>query len=382
MKKVALLTLDSHSYNYGGALQQYALFSTINSLGFDCEIIDYDLNSEVAMFSYKRNFRYLTFGKLKKKASNSFKSLLSRNQNEDIKKIIKLRHDSFEIFRTRYIFLSRKYSKNGLMANQKQYRAFVCGSDQIWNPELCYPSFFLDFVNNDIRKIIYAASLGKAELRNIEKNTYKEYLTKLNYISVREDQAKSIINHIVSNKDVKVVLDPTLLIDSEEWKKIAGNDALIKERYVFCYYLELNQEKRAASIEFSKSHGVKLVSIPFLHEKYNKFDDGFSKYTDPIGPIEFLNLILYADYILTDSYHASVFSILFNKPFRVFGRGNGKNNMNSRIETLLGYIKHSEYLLMPNGLIDSNIDQEEQYDFSLLNQYKKQSKRWLYNGLK
>ena len=382
MKKVALLTLDSHSYNYGGALQQYALLSIINSLGFDCEIIDYDLNSEVPMFSYKRNWRYLTFGKIIKKLSNSFKILLSRDQNEDMTRMIKLRHDSFEIFRERYIFLSQKYSRNELKTDQKQYRAFVCGSDQIWNPELCYPSFFLDFVDNDIRKTIYAASLGKAELSKIEKNTYREYLKKLNYISVREDKAKSIINHIVSNKDVTVVLDPTLLIEREEWENIAGNDALIKEKYVFCYYLELNQEKRVAAIEFSKAHGVQLVSIPFLHEKYNKFDDGFSKYTDPVGPIEFLNLILYADYVLTDSYHASVFSILFNKRFRVFGRGNGKNNMNSRIETLLGYIRHNEYLLMPDVLMESNIELEEQYDIRLLNQKKEQSIRWLYNGLK
>lgn len=378
MNTIGLMTLDAHSYNYGGLLQQYALFYTLNHLGYKCEVIDYNLLSEYNMFTYKRNLRYLTIRKIIEKAICMFSNMRPKH---DIKATIESRHLVFNKFRHQYMTYSPLCDRKDITILQRNYDAVICGSDQIWNPSLCRPSFFLDFVDNDKKKIIYAASIGRSSLNRVEKNVYKSYLEGLRHISVREMKAKEILEPLVTDTEISVVLDPTLLIEPEKWKDIAGGCSPIEGRYVFCYFLGLNKEKRKSAFEFADRNNCRIISIPFLLEKYNELDDIFSTYTDPVGPAEFLNLILYAEYVLTDSFHASVFSILFNKPFRVFGRGAGKENMNSRIETLLEYIGHNDYLIAPSELKECIVEKKEVYDLSILERKKKQSISYLKNAL-
>ena len=377
MKKIGLLSLDSHSFNYGGALQQYALFKVINDFGFQCEIINYQKNTEIPLFSYKRNLKYLTFDKIKEKIRNSKSFYI----DDSVENIIKERHLLFESFRDEHISLTEQLNRNDLFLIQKKYNAIVCGSDQIWNPSLVIPSFFLDFVDEDNRKIIYAASIGRNALSKLESQEYKKYLSNIDHISVREKKAKEILNYIIPSKDIEVVLDPTLLIDKDSWTHIAGHNQLHERNYVFCYFLEISDYKKQAAIDMARKYNLDIVSIPFLQDRYNNNDVNFSNYTIPTGPSQFLNLILHADCVLTDSFHASVFSILFNRPFRVFSRGFGNKNMNSRIETLLSYIGKEYYLIEPSDIMKFDFHKIEQYDLNLIQIKKKQSLEWLYKSI-
>lgn len=379
LKKVGILTLDSRSYNYGGVLQEYALLTAIKELGYSCEIIDYDLYSECGMFSYKRNIRYLTFNrviqKLKERRKQRFQA--SYSKLPEVKQEIQERYREFDEFREHFMIFSDRCDRQGLYAVQKKYDTVVCGSDQIWNPRQCVPSFFLDFVEDDRNKIIYAASISMDTLNDIEERVFAKYLKNLNKISVREERAKELLQDVVKDKEISVVLDPVLLLDAEHWKKLAGEKPLISEKYVFCYLLGIDDNKRNAAAKFAKEHGVKIISIPYLLGVYNELDSGFSTYGLHIGPLEFLNLILHADYVLSDSFHASVFSILFQKKFRVFSRVNGNQSGDSRLDTLLGYIGHEEFLVEPKKLGEAGIEADVLYDVSELNRQKKLSIKWL-----
>ncbi len=332
MSKIGLLTLDSRSYNYGGLLQEYALQKTVENLGYQCEIIDYDISSELGMFSYKRSLLYLTpekvFSKLKDK----------KKEDKGISKVIIPRHERFDEFRDDNIKLSSRCRYSDLIEIQKKYQSIVCGSDQIWSPSLTRPSFFLDFVETTKKKIIYAASISRDQLSKKEAKVYKRYLSCFDSVSVREEKAREIILGLNPTMDVNVVLDPTFLLERKNWEKIAGKQALVDGAYLFCYFLNLDEQKKEAAIKFAKKKGLRIVSLPCLPERYNSLDEGFSEDLFPTGPVEFLNLILHAEFVLTDSFHAAVFSIIFNKNFRVFERSMGKHNMNSRLETLLNYV--------------------------------------------
>lgn len=377
-KTIGLLTLDSRSYNYGGLLQEYALQQAIIALGYECEVLDYDHNSEYGMFSYKRSLRYLTPVKIINRLSKKKKQ--DKTKTKEVAEIINLRHKRFDDFRKEYMSFSVRLKD----LSSLNYDGYVCGSDQIWNPGQSRPSFFLDFVDDMDRKTIYAASISRNKLKKEEKRVYKKYLTKLRNVSVREERAKELVEEIVggsslNGKEVKVVLDPTLLIDRTNWIEIAGREPRIKGKYIFCYFLGIDGAKRRAAKEFAED--MKIISLPYLLGIYNPLDDGFSNDPFPVGPSEFLNLILHAEYVLTDSFHASVFSILFNKRFRVFGRNSAGGNMNSRLETLLGYIDHGEYLIDTDKLGSSGIETADHYDFSKIERGKEMSIMWLRDSI-
>lgn len=389
-------------------MQGYALLNAIRNVGYVCEIIDYDMQSEPRTFSGKRNIKYLTpeaiIIRIKKRLE------LHKHKNKlCVEEIIENRKKAFDEFRRIHMNFSICCDRSGLFQLQDNYDAIVCGSDQIWNPGMNLPSFFLDFVDDKREKVIYAASIGRNMLSKEEKKVYGKYLTGLKHISVREEKAKELIEDILTETssavedgrfgkagntsiddsvghsrqtEVAVLLDPTLLINAASWKGIARENTLVKEKYMFCYFLGLTEEKRNSAISFAKKHGLKIISIPYLLEKYNALDDGFSEERFPVGPAEFLNLILHAEFVLTDSFHASVFSILFNKRFRVFGRSSGKDNMNSRIDTLLGYIGKNEYLIEPGQLDDSYIEEDIDYDFSIINEKRELSIKWLSDHIK
>lgn len=367
MRKIGLLTLDSRSYNYGGLLQEYALQKTVVRLGYQCEIIDYDMSSELGMFSYKRSLLYLTpekiFSKLKVKTK----------ENKDISKVIIPRHERFDEFRSEYIKLSSRCRYSDLIEMQNKYHSIVCGSDQIWSPSLTRPSFFLDFVDATKKKIIYAASISRDQLSKKEAKVYKRYLSSFESVSVREEKAKEIIHGLIPSMDVNVVLDPTFLLDHKDWEKIAGKQALVDEAYLFCYFLNIDEQKREAAIKFAKKNGLRIVSLPCLPERYNSLDEGFSEDLFPTKPAEFLNLILHAEFVLTDSFHPSVFSIVFNKNFRVFERSRGKQNMNSRLETLLSYVKHREFLVSPERIESCNTRKQFSFNYEIIKEKKDMS---------
>lgn len=371
--KIGLFTLDARNNNYGGLLQEYALFKTLQNLGYQVEVIDYDVTSELNTFSYKRSFKYLTFDKMLKKIQKKIfkvKLVESTIPNRSSREL-------FSKFRDKYINFSDKYKYADLAKIAEQYDGFVCGSDQIWNPSYNIPSFFLDFANGKIR-VIYGASLGVSDISSIEKSTYEKLLYGLNNISVREKQAKEIIGALTTEK-VKIVLDPTMILGRDEWLKFVKPDST-KQPYVFCYFLGTDNRKIEVTKNFAKKNNYKIISVPF---EYNLFsEEEFPTYNGGLGPIEFLNLIYNAECVLTDSFHASVFSILFNKEVRVFSRDIGKLNMNERLYTLLDLVDRNDLFVQSNKLDSINVKQSIQYDFSKIEKMRIDSVLWLDNALK
>jgi len=228
MKKVGIITFH-FADNFGAVLQAYALLRTLQGKNIHVEIINY-IPQELRefyniFFDLKKSVISLGLVKTIKKLLVSVKTLHT--------KTIKIKN--FEKFRNEHLSFSEYLytTSEELLKKPPIYDVYVTGSDQIWNPDFFTKiggSYFLDFAVKNADKVSYAASIAKPiESRYFE--YYKNYLQSFNYISVRENTAKNELKNII-NKDVYIVLDPTLLLEKEDWEKIATYDTVIGEKYI------------------------------------------------------------------------------------------------------------------------------------------------------
>lgn len=369
--KIGLFTLDAQIYNYGGLLQEYALYKTLQNIGYDAEIINYNISSELNTFSFKRSIKFLSINKIVRKFVKKF----SLKSNFASKAINKESKELFDKFRNDFLQISCRYSNIDLNIVNDAYDAFVCGSDQIWNPSYNVPSFFLTFVQNK-NKVIYAASIGVSSLSSIEKERYAVLLSDLKHISVREEEAKKILSPLTSEQ-IQVVLDPTMLLNRKDWMRLIKKNTSYQKSYIFCYFLGLDKEKMEAAHSYANRNQLELVVVP--QDTHNLTEE--RKNIKAVGPIEFLNMIYHANFVLTDSFHASVFSIIYGKKFRVFSRNVGSKNMDGRIHTLLKLIGREEFLIKPNELKETYTDDDSNYDYSQITLQQNESLKWLEKAL-
>jgi len=374
---VGLLTLDSRIYNYGGFLQEMALQDAIKGLGYKCEIIDYEVSQEFNTFSLKRGIKNFSFDKIKKKLTKEKTTPLSSSVSDAITK----RKRAFDKYRAHNLVLSRKLSYSDLHSVDLPYEQLVCGSDQIWNPDYNIPAFFLNFGKKDCRKIIYAASIGKGQLSCLERKTYSKLLEFPDYISVREDSAQKLISSI-TEKNVELVLDPTLLQQQEYWMKKADDSSLNHRNYIFCYFLNLTDEKVKSVNDFARKNNCEIIAIPYLHNETEGYSEKLNgKLISEVNPADFLNLIRDAEAVITDSFHATVFSIIFQKDFWCFGRNTGTYSMNTRLHTLLNYVEMGDRMIAPDDLKNKTHCTHIDIDFHNLKMKQEESIAFLSNAL-
>lgn len=374
---VGLLTLDPRMYNYGGFLQEMALQDAIKSLGYECEIIDYDVNQEFNTFSLKRGIENFSFEKIKKKLIEEKSIPLSSSVSDLIAK----RKRVFDEYRANNLVLSRKMSSSDLRSVDLPYKQLVCGSDQIWNPDYNIPSFFLNFGRKECRRVIYAASIGKDYLSRHQEKTYSKLLEFPDYISVREDSAQKLISSM-TEKNVELVLDPTLLHQQGYWIKKANDSSLKYRNYFFCYFLNLTDEKVKAANDFARKNNCEIIAIPYLHNEMEKYSEKLNgKLLSEVSPADFLNLIYNAEAVITDSFHATVFSIVFQKDFWCFGRNAGTYNMNTRLRTLLAYVEMQDRMIAPEDLKNKTHCIQMNIDLHNLEKKQKKSITFLSNAL-
>lgn len=316
-KRIGILTYYYESINYGGVLQSYALPRVLKKLGYVSEQICYTKEKEPI-----RNYNLFRLLKLLiKKCIYYFLNIK-----------LKDRYNKFKIFRKSVPHSSLIYTDKNIDKSLKYYDIFITGSDQVWNLTWYCPAFFLNFVPLGTKKLSYGASLGRTKLSSEEKSFFRKNLVNYSAISVRELDAVNLLESEINIK-IEHVLDPTLLLTKEEWDEICS-ERLVKGKYLFCYFIGDNSEIRKIAKKYAKIHNLKLVVLP--HAMGFTFSDCFwgdLKMYD-IGPSEFISLIKYADYIMTDSFHGCVFSCIYKKQFNVFQRSN-KKNMSSRIYSLL-----------------------------------------------
>ena len=289
--KTATLTFQRHN-NIGAMLQCYALQKTIIQNNCENEIIDYICDAADRTFSMT-SFRV----KGVKKYITSIIGVISR-----IPKV-----PAFTRFRSEDLLLSRRYNKKSIKEIDGKYDGYIVGSDNVWNSRLTGldRNYFLDFASDNQLKASYAASMGLSTPPDHEKEAFAEALKSFAFVSTREESAARKLERITGRK-VFDTCDPTIFLSREEWDQIA---VAPKEtyRYVLAYHMSPSLSFVKFVKEFAQIKGLKIIYIPFPY--------GLCKcrIKPQIGPHEWLGYIRNAEYIVTDSFHGSVFSVIYEK---------------------------------------------------------------------
>lgn len=358
--KSLIITLTGN-YNYGNRLQNYALQQVMKLNGVEVETFNnIHINQETIRIKKQiapKNLRRLIRGIKERIIPKKETNLESK----------KAREKQIKAFTDKYIKMSNK-TKNELMDS---YDYAILGSDQIWNP-----NFVNDFDINlgncfaGKKVISYAASFGveKIEAPPIYK-LYRDALNNMKAISVRENSGKKIVKELI-NKEAQVVLDPTMLIEAEKWRKMEKKPKKIgTEKFLLVYCVsKINQGKKKRKIKKIAQRN-KLNIIDLTDETKNEYINGVE---------EFLYYIDNAEMIITDSFHACVFSILFKKNFWIIERNKHQKGMNDRIYTLLETLKIQDRKLQKDTILEncdySNVDK-------ILEEKRKESMTFLKNAL-
>ncbi|SIS82902.1 polysaccharide pyruvyl transferase family protein [Salimicrobium salexigens] len=316
MKKIGIVTLSGY-FNYGNRLQNYALEQILNKKGYYVETLW--INPEqLQKISIKQKLKLL----IKK---NIVLFLFKKEGNFTGRR----KYKNFKKFSIHHLNEKKHFNKSNDLPKRvaDTFDYFIVGSDQVWNPFYTNSSnlYHLSFAPPQ-KRIAYAASFGISELPDDYKTVVQTYLPFFKNISIREEEGAKIIKELTGN-DVPIVLDPTLLLNREEWETIAiaPKNKPVRD-YLVTYFLgSISEEKQMYIEKMSQKYNLKVIELA------KKSDKDFYD-TDPSG---FVDLIKDASLLLTDSFHGTVFSILFETPFIVFERENKHGSMRSRIDTLL-----------------------------------------------
>jgi len=305
-KKAGIITFH-FADNFGAVLQAYALLKVIRDVGCNVEIINF-----VPAFLREP---YNLFFNIR---SSIYQKGLIATIKRLIIKILRFRHQirrikEFQDFRDNFLVICEKKYVNAsqIRSDKPKYEYYITGSDQVWNPDFFSKvgdTYFLDFAEEGSKKIAYAVSIAKDKVDNVYNEVYQRHLKDFDYISVREKSAKTFLSNF-TEKDIHVTLDPTLLLDKEEWLKIAAESS-IKEKYILVYDLVKNPIIVSLANKVAEELNCKIVS--YSNKKgYNKWYGSFGS----LNPTKFLGLCSKAEFIVTSSFHGTVFAIIFNKPF-------------------------------------------------------------------
>lgn len=383
MKSICIITSEeSFLTNFGAALQGVALYKVLEKNGYDATIQRYlggVLRDKQKNVSMKKIFSYSPLEVYLKTLFRIGKISHKKGVNEQREIFRKFQEDYMSFYpgeRKTWCTLKNDYPEADI---------YICGSDQIWNPTFKGgyndPGYFLDFVKE--RKISYAPSFGVSDIPDTSIENLDELLSTFDCISVREKAGAEIIEKY-TNRKAKVVLDPTLLIDSKEWNSMSNMPKNIPDKYILCYRFGNSLEVNKHIIELSKKLNLPIVELPLSGISYHNIK---VKRLFEAGPSEFIGLIKNATLVCTDSFHATVFSILMETPFITFLRGEDTSKgegMNSRITNLLGISQLNSRISYNLDLNDS--DQIFNIDFSkakeILEIEKNDCLEWLLNSLK
>lgn len=364
-KKVALVTCYFQP-NYGSQLQAYATQLLFDKMGVLNETICIDgLREEINKAKYRYFLsRIWDVNTVKDKFATVKKVWAMKTKGEKFKANIAERKKMFDDFAKTMFHVSKTYNSKKELGNAAySYSAFVVGSDQLWLPSNIEADYYtLNFVPEDVPKVALATSFGISHLPKRQAEKAKRFLKRLDFCSVREQSGKRIVKEL-TGRDVPVVCDPTILFTAEEWASITKPDRFVDEPYIFCYFLGNNPEQRDFVKRFKKETGYRIVQLQHCDE-YIKSDVGFPDIAPyNVGPKEFVRLIRDAEYVFTDSFHCSVFSMLHSKKFFTFRRYNNDSivSTNGRLYSLLSLVGLEGRLLKGTEDVNKYIDMPIDY---------------------
>lgn len=367
MKKVGIVSCY-FQHNYGSMLQAYATQVVLDKMGFDNETINISgFNKEI------KKAKMLYFAKASL-TSDILLSKLGMAKNVLRKKLIKneysnkshLRDEKFDSFSKKHFRLSQVYTSKAELSQkcEENYSAVLVGSDQLWLPgNIAADYYTLNFVPENVNSIAYSTSFGQSSLPKDSAKKAQVFLKKIKHIGVREESGQKLVKEL-TGRDVPVVCDPTLLFTGEEWMSIQTEEPIVKEPYIFCYFLGNNPPQREFAKRLKAETGYKIIALTHLDE-FVKCDEEYADENPyDVDPADFLNLIRNAEYVCTDSFHCSVFSMLYKKNFFTFRRYARKtrSSTNSRLDTLFSLAGINNRLMSGDEDISRCIEIKTDYD--------------------
>lgn len=364
-ERIGILTVHKNT-NYGANLQAYALCRYINSIGYDCEIVDYVPDDRA---NHLLSWLKLSWDGEKNKSLKRKIKLFIALGLSIVRKSRRLHN--FYKFRKGYMKLSTT-CRDSNDIKYLDYDILICGSDQVWNPNITNgidPVFFGD-IDNVKKRISYAASIGKSRYEDSDERLVASLVKKMDYVSLREEETAEYISRIC-NINAVCVCDPVFLLGKEDYLKILGERPLIKRKYVLLYSIVSNDELSNIAEQYAKELGIILIEIcadktkNCRHQQITHF-----------GPVEFLNLFRYAETIFTNSFHGTAFSIIFEKNFYVVDNQYG----GSRIVNLMDKADLSSRII--SNYNDINHDVINYTDIKLhLQDYVSNSKNFIFKAV-
>ena len=322
MKKAGIITFHN-AENYGAALQTYALMKTLETFGLDVRVVDYR-NRGVFVRNLLKNLFYMA----------TFQNPLQNQQH-------------FQNFQQQYLNLTNKAYRTLEKFEQDadQFDLLFFGSDQIWNPDLAngFDPLYFGVFQTHARKIAYAASLGKDDITAQQRQKLNQLVQNLDAVGVREETMRALIN-----REASCVVDPCMLLSAEAWHEIAEL-SLKRTNFIFIYQLFRNPKIIETAIDLRNRLGVEVLvlspyPLPFPPKGIHKLGR--------ITPKAFITYFYRANAVISDSFHGTLFSILFKKPFYTLLPG----AKTGRITTLLQKLGLSDRIVTLEPLPSITVD--------------------------
>lgn len=357
---IGILTF-AEANNYGAMLQAYALQQCLCSLDIKNELIRYRNENIWSSYHFVRYRGYSRLSQLKK----AVELLLFLPKTK-----------AFDIFRE-YLNITDVIEKRELPEKTRKYEKVIVGSDQVWNPRNTNSdrAFLLDFIDDNEKKIAYAASFGNPAFFSEFGEDAIELVKEIPCISVREESGKVFLQTRIPNT-ISVVCDPVFLLTKQQWEKIIRNNN--ESEYIFVYALTPNTEMLKYVKRLSHEEKLNVIVVPGV---LNTIPPALRIKNCQImlnaGPLDFVSLISNAKYIVTDSFHGTALSIIMEKNFVVFTKNSG-GNTNSRIDNILD-VCHLEDRKKINATDGCNIKNDIDYQVvgSLVNTYRNKSIQYI-----
>ncbi len=331
-KKMSVIT-SYYICNYGSVLQAYATKLFFEQIGYEVEFVNY----------IRENVRNRIIINPKWSSKKKKKAIYKLYQKIDTNKKKKV----FERYIAKHLQLSAEYpSKNELYKNPPEADVYCVGSDQMWNSEYndgILPEVFLDYAPSGSKKISFSSSMGMSVYSKEDLYQMKTYLENFLFISVREKEAVDILSK-AGVKNIQLFLDPTLLIPAQTWINVMSLKKR-KKNYILIYQLNDNPKMLHFAIKLAEKNNLQIIQITYY--MFQKIKGVHCIYCPKV--CEFLSLFYHAEYVVTDSFHGTAFSINLNKKFYAFN----PPKYNSRIKSILDI----------TGLNTRLIDKTDEVDF-------------------
>lgn len=369
--RIATLTWFTGN-NYGSTMQAYAMQTVLKKLGHETEILAYKPGKAKNLLLKVKN--------------HSLKATVDYKINELYLKIKSGGSDTswnnmqlFDTFRDKYMkFSAPLSSENQLRLAAEAYDVLICGSDQIWSPFYFDPTYALNFCP-DKKKIAYAPSFGVTQLPDRSKKRMAELIGRIPYLSVREAAGAELVRELIG-KPARMVADPVLFLSRQEWQAIAA-DVPEEKPYILCYFLRKNEQYHRFVQKLAGKYGLDIRLIPMVSGDFSR-DYAIQ---EAVGPREWIGLLHNAQWVVTDSFHCTIFSIIFQKnfaTFRAFSDDN-KRSQNSRIDSLLEIAGLKDRIVDEDtGVhIDSVTEEQWKHTQLALEQYAGESLQWLMQSI-